>query len=313
MATSGSKDFALTRSSIIEAALRKIGEYDAGASITGDDTSDAARTLNAFVKSLVVRGADLFLREEVTLFLQKDQQSYSLGSSSADHHTASYVETTLSAAEASGQTVISVTSSAGMTAADKVGIKMDDDTIHWSTISSVDSGVQITIANATDDDAASGNKVYAYTTKADRPQRIIFPSRRDTSDNDTKVRVIGEDEYRGLSNKGSSGPVNSIWYHPTLTNGTLYAWPVDGGSSVDKLLYTALVLPDDFDAAGNNPEFPIEWGQALIWGLAAELSFEYGLPRLDRTQIYQKAELELEHALSYDVEWASLELGLEGR
>jgi hypothetical protein len=98
------------------------------------------------------------------------------------------VETTLSAAEASGQTVISVTSSTGMTAADVVGIKMDDDTIHWSTIASVDSGVQITIDDATDDTAASGNKVYAYTTTAGRPTKIVYAFRRDVNDHQDRLR-----------------------------------------------------------------------------------------------------------------------------
>jgi len=311
MATSGSKNFTVTRSDIIASALEKIGEYDIGETVTGEDTTSASRALNLMVMAWLNKGADLFLRETVTIFLQPQQQSYSLGTSSSDHATTSYVETTLSAAEASGQTIISVTSSTGMTASDYVGIKMDDDSIHWSTISTVDSATQITIADATDDTAASGNKVYTYTTKSYRPQKIVYAYRRDTSDQDIPVDLIGEIAYRGLSDKAAEGPVNQAWYHPTLTTGTLYTWPVDGGSTVDKLVIVQQVRPDDFDAAADNPEFPIEWGEALVYGLADRIAPSYGIPRNDRLLLKAEAAEKLNDALDYDVENASVIFALE--
>jgi hypothetical protein len=303
MATSNSKDYAITRANIIEGALRKVGTFDQGEAISGDETNAASMALNLLVKEWVVMGIDIWLRDEITLFLQPDTKSYALGTTNA---TASYVETTLSAAEASGQTVISVTSSTGMTAADNVGIKMDDNTIHWTTIVSVDSSTQITITDATDDDAASGNKVYAYTTTAGRPQKILYAYRRDTSGIDAEVRLIGEKEYMSQSNKSSNGPPVEAWYHPTLTTGTLYVWPIDGGKSVDKLVMSCQFLPDDFDSASDNPEFPIEWGNALIWNLAAELAPEYGIPSRDQDRLWRIADRKLITALDYDVENASV-------
>ena len=310
MALSGSKNYTITRADIIESALRKAGAYDQGESVGGGETAAADMALNLMVKFLVTKGADIWLRDEITLFLQPDQKSYSLGS---DNATASYVETTLSAAEASGQTVISVTSSTGMTAADIVGIKMDDNTIHWSTISTVDSSVQITIADATDDDAASGNKVYAYTTTATRPTKIVSAYRRDVNDIDTQVRLIGETDYRNQSNKGAQGAPVECWYQPTLTNGTLYVWPVDGGSNVDKLVLSAQYYPDDFDAASDNPEFPIEWGEVLVYGLADRLAPEYGLPINERVLLKNEAESKLNDALDFDVENASVEFVMDVR
>ena len=101
MAVSGSKDYSITRANIIEAALRKLGVFDQGETISGDETASATLSLNLMVKEWVARGIDIWLRDEITLFLQPDQQSYALGTANA---TASYVGTTLSAAEASGQT-----------------------------------------------------------------------------------------------------------------------------------------------------------------------------------------------------------------
>jgi hypothetical protein len=310
MAVSGSKNYAITRANIIEGALRKLGVYDQGEAVSGEDTSAADLALNLMVKEWIAEGADIFLRTESTLFLQPDTSSYTL---STDHITDSYVETTLSAAEASGQTVISVTSSTGMTAADNVGIKMDDNTIHWSTIASVDSATQITIDDATDDDAASGNKVYAYTTKSDRPQKIIYAYRSDKNGFDTEVRIIGEMEYRRQSNKSSDGPPVEIWYNPqgNQSTGKLWVWPDDGGADWDKLVLICQVLPDDFDAAANNPDFPIEWGNALIWGLAAELASEYGLLPQEIAYFEQKARFKLDTQLDYDVENANVIIAMD--
>lgn len=305
MAVSGSKNFSITRSDIIEGALRKLGVYDQGEAIDGDETNAANMALNLMVKEWVADGADIFLRTESTLFLQKDQQSYNL---STDNITDSYVETTLSAAEASGQTVISVTDSTGMTASDFVGIKMDDNSIHWSTIATVDSSIQITINDATDDDAASGNKVYAYTTKSDRPQKILYAFRSDIDQFDTEVKIIGENEYRRQSNKGSSGPPVEVWYNPqgNQATGQLWVWPVDGGKRWDRLVLIAQHLPDDFDGSSDNPDFPIEWGNALVWNLAAELASEYGIQEKEQGRLWTIAQQKLNKQLDYDVENADV-------
>jgi len=312
MATSGSKNYSITRAKIIEGALRKLGVFDAGETVSGDNTVAAVQALNLLTKEWSARGADIWLRDEITLFLQKNTKLYALGTTNA---TASYVETTLSSAEALGQTVISVTSSTGMTAADNVGIKMDDDTIHWTTIVSVDSSTQITITTATDYAAASGNKVYTYTTTAGRPTKISYAYRRDVNGLDTEVRLVGEKEYMRLSNKSSDGPPVEIWYQPTLTTGSLYVWPDNGGASWDKLVMSVHYHADDFDSASDNPEFPIEWGNALVWGLAAELASENGIPLKEIGYFEQKAEHKLNEALDWDVENADIifTLDLQGR
>lgn len=310
MALSGSKDYSITRADIIGAALRKLGEFDQGESISGDETSSANIALNLMVKEWVARGIDLWLRDEITLFLQPDTQSYALGTAKA---TASYVETTLTAAVVASDTIMPVTSSTGMTAADNIGIKLDDNTIHWDTIASVDSSTQVTITTGVASAAASGKKVYAYTTTAGRPQKIVYAFRRDTSDIDNEVTLVGEKEYRSQSNKGSAGPPVQLYYQPTMTTGTLYVWPVDGGATWDKLVLIAQYLPDDFDTASNNPQFPIEWGNTLVWNLAAELASEYGLPEREQGRLWQIAEHKLNELLDYDQENASVEFAMDLR
>lgn len=308
MAVSGSKDYSITRAQIIEGALRKIGTYDQGEAVGGDETAAAAFALNLMIKEWTGRGIDIWLRDEITVFLQPGTQSYSLGTANA---TTSYVETTLSQAESANATVIDVTSSTGMNASDNIGIKLDDDSIHWTTISTVDSATQVTIASGIASAAAAGKRVYAYTTTAGRPTKIIHAYRRDVNGYDTQVSIIGEKEYRNQSNKSSEGPPVEIWYQPTLGTGTLYVWPVDGGATWDKLVLSAQYYPDDFDAAGDNPQLPVEWGNVLVWGLAAELASEYGLPEREQAKLWEIAEFKLNEMLNYDVENASVEFGME--
>ncbi len=313
MATSGSKNFSITRADIIDAALRKLGVYDSGESTSGDDTANASLALNMMVKEWVARGADLFLRETQTLFLQPNQKKYAL---TTDEVTAdTIVETTLSAALASSQTVIPVTSSTGMTAADRIGIKMGDNTIHWTTIVSVDSSIQVTITTATDDDAASGNKVYTYTNKASVAQKIIYAFRSDTSGHDTEITRIGEQEYNRQSNKSANGPPVEIWYNRkgNQATGELLVWPVNGGKTWDKIIMIANILPDDFDAGGDNADFPIEWSNCLVWGLAAELASEHGISEREQARIWSTAEFKLSELMAYDTEDASVLFAMDDR
>lgn len=306
MAVSGSKDFTVTRTDIINAAMRKAGNYDAGDAPSAEESADAVLALNLMVKEWSVLGIDVPWRQTITLFLQPDTQSYTIGPSGS-HATLSYVETTLSADAALGATTITLASTTGLTAADSIGVKLDDGTIHWTTIvNPATTSITTGLASA----ASSGNAVYAYTTKANRPQKVIYMHRRDASGQDTPVDPIGEIAYRGLSNKGSAGPVNQAFYQPTLTNGTLFVWPANRGGP-DKLILVCQPLVDDFDSSSNNPEFPIEWGNAIIWNLAVELAPEYGLSIKERQLLKFEATSKLNSLLDYDVENASVIIGLE--
>ena len=305
---SGSKDYSITRADIIEGALRKIGIYDQGESVSGNETSAAATSLNMMIKEWVARGIDIWLRADVTLFLQPDTQSYAMGTANA---ALSFVETTLRASTGGGATALPLVSSDGMAVADKIGIKLNDNSIHWTTIAAIDSATQVTITSGLASAAASGKKVYTYTTAAGRPQKIVYAYRRDTNDYDTEVSIVGEKEYKRQSNKASSGPPVEIFYHATMDTGTLYVWPVDGGASWDKLVLICQFLPDDFDAASDNPQFPIEWSNVLTWSLAAELASEYGIPEREQGRLWQVAEFKLKELLDYDTENADIEFGME--
>jgi len=91
-------------------------------------------------------------------------------------------------------------------------------------------------------------------------------------------------------------------------------WPVDGGASVDKLSFSAQYYPDDFDAANDNPQFPIEWGEALVYGLADRLAAELGNMTIkERGFLRLEAAEKIEDALNFDTENASVIFSLDDR
>src|SRR3990167_7038387 len=196
MAVSSSSNFNATRNEIIRAAALEVGAIGSGVTMSSQMLLDFAFKLNAMVKAWhAVGDIHVWSTLEATLFPQLDQIKYQLGAT--DHATESYVQTTISAAEASGQTTISLTSSTGMTAADNIGIIVDDGTVHWTTISSIPGSPSVVIASGIDAAAAAGNYVFAYTTKMVRPLKVVDVRRHNlSSGNETPIEVISRKDYR---------------------------------------------------------------------------------------------------------------------
>lgn len=310
MATSGSADYAITRNDIFDTALNLVGVLGESDAASSENYSKCAIMLNLMVKAWMARGINLWAMKEATLFLSPGTASYSLGPSGT-HCTTSYVQTTLSTDEATSSTSLSLTSTTGISASDNIGIVLDDGTIHWTTISGAP-GDPTTIATGLASAASSGNVVFAYTSKIFRPQRIVNAYRRDIDGNDSPIELIARADYAGLSNKTSEGKTVQAFYHPVLTNGTLYAWPTpDLATDVIRFWYSSPI--EDFDAASDNPYFPIEWGEALIYGLADRLCGIYK-PSMETRQILKgEAREKLEEALAYDVEPVSVFFGADVR
>jgi hypothetical protein len=272
LATSGSTDYTRTRDQIIRGALRAINVIAAGETPSSEDMQDGAEALNLMVKSWQTEGVYLWTHTEATLFLAYGTSSYSVGPSGW-HATETYADTELTAAAALGATSLTVGSVTGITAADHIGIELDDGTRQWTTVSTA-AGTTVTIGAALTGAAASGNSIFAYTTKLERPLKIIEARRRDSAGNDLPLRLISRDEYMRLPTKATTGTVTQVYYDPQLTNGVLYTWPT--ASDVDDILrFTFRRTVEDFDGTANTPDFPQEWLAALKFNLAIHLAPEY--------------------------------------
>jgi len=297
--TATTSDFSLSRDDIIRAALEELGEAAEGEPITPDRTNACALRLNSWVKSLMATGAKLWAMEQATLFLEVGTAEYSL-SSSGDHCTTDYIQTTLSTDEATNSTSLSLTSTTGMAASDNIGIVLDSGAIHWTTISGAP-GAPTTIATGLASAASSGNIVFTYTTKIGRPQRIDTESAywHSSAGADTPVKLISRQEYAQLTNKTTPGKIVQAFYNPQLTTGILSVWPTpDNATDVLKFWYERAL--NDFDLSTDVPDFAIEWGEALILGLASRMAPSSGMTRLDRMELKQRADEALSLCMGYD-------------
>lgn len=115
----------------------------------------------------------------------------------------------------------------------------------------------------------------------DKPIRIVEARRNKTSsDIDTPLTAISRDEYMRLSNKTLESIPTQFYFQPGLTTSTFTLWPAPGTTEASdytvKISYYSLI--EDFDAAADNPDFPIEWGEALAYNLAVRIAAKFGVP-----------------------------------
>src|SRR5690349_8999217 len=187
MARSNSYSFSMNRDTIIRRAMHVANIINLNQAARGDDHSFAVDIFQSMIKLWQAEGIQLWNRRQATLFTEYQNAQYTI-SPTGDHCSNSYISTTISSTEASGQTVISVTSSAGMTIADNIGIKLDDSTRQWTTIVSIDSATQITVTDALTSSAGQGNSVIVYTNKiADKPLRILDMRTVDLGNNNNTI------------------------------------------------------------------------------------------------------------------------------
>ncbi len=309
MATSGSTDFQVTALDIINQAFGKLNVKKQEQALQPAEVQDGLDTLNLMVKAWQGQGLHLWTREEGVLFLDVGKTDYLIGPTGDEAtNLDDFVSTTTTTAEAALSTVIEVASTTGMLAADNVGIQLDDATRHWTTIVSVDSSIQITINTGIPSVAALGNSVFTFTNFIERPLRVTsFRRKTFNEDNEIPVESWSRSEYFNQVNKESQGSVVNAYYSPLLGNGRLYVWQT--ASSVNDFVRFSFERNiEDFDITSNNPDFPIEWAETIIWNLAARLGFDYNAPPTKLQLITVNANAMLENLLGFDEEFESINL-----
>ena len=130
------------------------------------------------------------------------------------------------------------------------------------------------------------------------------------ADKDTPIILLTRHEYNLLGAKTSPGYTSQFWYNPpgematTEITGTLTLYPVPAAFVEANVVYyfTGVRPYADFDAAEDVLDFPSYWNNAVKWGLADQLSYEYGVGLDERSRIERKADKHKEMALSYGTE-----------
>jgi hypothetical protein len=281
MATSGSVNYSITALDIINDAFENIGVLSSDRPLTANEVTIGMRKLNLIVKQWqgnndFAPGLKMWARKRGYLFLQKNQGSYSLGPT-GDNASASYVTTTISATEAAAQTVLSITSETGITAADYIGIELDTGFIQWTTVSSTGSGTVTIPATGLTSQASSGNRVFVYTTKLRRPLEILTAVLRDDQGHDVPVQPMTLENYESINSKTDDGTPSRLYYEAQLVNGVLYFdVEPDDVTSVLRIVYLSPI--EDLDATTDEVDYPQVWFRPLAAQLSIDLSIPYNRP-----------------------------------
>lgn len=276
MATSGSRDFIHTRNSIIRAALRKIGVVAENQEPSPEQYSAGAETLNTLVKSLQTRGVFLWTLNNKDMALTSGKSTYDLSSDVIDIQDVFYRE--------------------------------DGNDTYLEPITKEE------YARKIDKDDSGDPSQYLLDKQITVPKLTLWR----VPDKTTGV-VVGTDSnnYKCIkshtadsSNRPITGASYATYWEQTSTlSGSTWVSGTNYKSSI--LYFTEVLKLQDFDSTGDNPDFPVKWSLALIYGLAFHLSFDYAVP--ERGDLEQVFEREFALALDSDKESANLYLGIRRR
>lgn len=310
MATSNSFDYSRSAANLITVALENVGVLAAGGTVASADTATCLTRLNLIAKahsgmSDFARGLKNISRQRATMMLAKGQQTYLLGPATTDARASTQVgRTTIDAAEAAGQTVLSVTATSDtttypgttltMTASDIIGIEQNDGTIFWTTVSSISAGDTVTVATGLDVAAAVGNYVFWFTARAQRMVLVESAVLRDENENDTPLKVYRTiEEYEaGVTSKYADGDPTCILVEPLRINTkiTLDSQPTD---VTKRIVLVGLYPQEDYDNSSGTDDiaFPQEALRYLGWELSFEICDAYGsewTPSMEKKRIEAK-------------------------
>ena len=300
MATSGDISLTTTRDDIITEALELLGVLEAGVSPNTDDLTSASRSLNFIIKAWQTDGLQVFTVKRGYLFLERSQHEYEL-SSTGDHWTYEYSSTTLSADAAASQAQVDVTDITDMAVGGYFGLELDDGTVVWDTIATLDGGTLLSLSNNLASAASSGNSVMYYTSKADSPMNAVEASLRNESLNDRPLELMSRQEWSELSNKTYDGSVTQVYFDDRVTPPMLFTWP-ESAQDFDIIVLWIKRVAESFVTANDNPDFPQQWFYPLATNLAVAIGPKFGTPATNKNfaEVKRQAIEWYEKAQNYD-------------
>lgn len=306
MAISGVSDYSVNRDEIIAHAYRIIGVLRAGGTPSVDEVSDANVALNIMVKAWQAYGLQLWVIKEATVIPVKGQLIYSLGSLTTDDHISLDMEKTeIRVAGVVSDVILEVDTTVGMTVADNIGVVLDDGVIHWTTIASITDADTVVLTAGLSGTTAIDQHVYWYTTRIVRPHELLELYRRNYDDVvDVPLIRLSRNDFFTLSDKSTEGTPVNFYYDAQLISSQMHVWPTAGDIfSSNSVLIANIKKPfDNLDNPTDDFEFPQEWFEAIVYGLAERLAPMVGYPIQDRQLLKAEAREYLDLALSFDHE-----------
>lgn len=298
MPTSGSYTYQVTALQVINAAAEDIGIRVAGQALGSADLATALTALNMLVKqwqgtSDKFPGLKEWTRQRVTVFLAKNQMRYLVGPNSTDSMcclSTAYGRTTVRTTSAAATTALPIVATSDATTnpgttismanADNIGIRLDDGTIQWTTISSTGAGPIANLGAGLTSQASAGNYVYWFTNKAQRFVDTEAAVYRDENLIDLPLRVFTDvQEYEGITQKNAAGDPTGILIEYQRLN-TAVTCNFSTANTQRQLRLTVFYPAEDYTSAAGADDisYPQEFYAALEWELARRIAPKFGAP-----------------------------------
>lgn len=273
MATSGSTDFNLTRLEIITKALRIVGAIAQSQSPTADMLSQASITLNMFIKSLQTKGTKIWTRDWIQVDIQASSQV--LGSDSNAY-----------------ECIKSHTSAASTTP-----VTGSNYTTYWRPIANP-GGLSAHALSTSYNFAGDFTLPSGYLGDLEK----VFIRENNT---DYPVRITTLNEYLDVWDKSDDGIPELVAIDESLTTITGYLYPVP--DETDQVLHIlAMKILEDMDSDSDEAYFPVRWLNVITFGLARDLSHEYGKNLEERAYLNATFESYLRDAMEENSEVSTL-------
>ena len=317
MATSGTTTFSVTRNEIIQASLRLLGVLEEGTQPTAPAIESASIVLNMMLKDWMTDGIKLWTVTELTIPLKSNQTSYTIGPAATNDLVTNkplrliqsflrnITNTTNQVAEIS-----LLSGGTGYTVQPTNPVSSTGGSGTGATFNLTFTGGVATAASLANDggnDYAVGNVLTmsggTFTTAATVTVDTLMNTYIDVP-----MSILSQQEYNILGSKFNTGAVNSVFYQPSVLNGTVKVFLTPNADQATNYeLHMTVQRPiEDITTANQTFDFPSEWYQCLRWGLASEIAVDYGLPLEKLSGIIQRADSYKQRLMAWDVENASI-------
>jgi len=132
--------------------------------------------------------------------------------------------------------------------------------------------------------------------------------RNNTSEIDIPINPLTQQQYHFLSSKLQEGTPVQFYYERLNGYGNIHLFLTpDTTFASNNTIYFLYQRPfSDFDSSTDTPDFPQEWIRALIYGLADEMSLDYGIPEKTQDRLKSRAAEYKEEALGFTQEEGSI-------
>ncbi len=298
MTTSGTYRLTVNFNDIAEEALDLLQIGQDGETLSGDSLVRSRKTANFMIKAWQGQGIHLWTMQEGSLFTVKSQAQYNFSSANLAN---TWYETTISADEAAGQTILSCTDTTNMAATNIIGVVLDSGATHWTTISSKTASTA-TVPVGLPTAASDGAKVRYYAASSFIPvERISTVRRRDSTTYEIPIAFESRADYFNFPDKTSTGSPIQAYFSRQKDPGIMYLWPTP--STSEYVINFTYERPIQIINLGTDTfDIPDYWLEAFIYNLALRLIPKFGCSQGRAALIQQMAKDSLDLALSFDTE-----------